>query len=203
MANEHRRDREAAATTLYVRVVEQARQPLYYLAYGVPDTPDGRFDMIAVHAALLLRRLRRDHERTEQLAQAVFDLMFADMDQNLREMGVGDLAVGKRIKRMAQGFYGRIAAYDAGLADPSDRLLKDALMRNVYRHGAPAEDQIAGLATYVRRQGDWLDGISAERLCVGALQFAPTDAGDGQSDAQAANYASIDPSIGHAGDRVG
>lgn len=179
MANEPRRNIETAATKLYARVVDQARQPLYYLEFGVPDTPDGRFDMVALHAALLLRRLRRDHERTEQLAQAFFDIMFADMDQNLREMGVGDLAVGKRIKRMAQGFYGRLAAYEAGLADPSDRLLKEGLQRNVYRHGAASDGQLAGLAAYVRRQADGLDRLSADRLCAGALDFAPlvADAG--------------------------
>lgn len=200
MASEHRRDRETAATRLYVRVVEQARLPLYYLAHGVPDTPDGRFDMIAVHAALLLRRLRRDHERTEQLAQTVFDLMFADMDQNLREMGVGDLAVGKRIKRMAQGFYGRLAAYEAGLADPSDRLLKDALLRNVYRHGAPGVGQLDGLATYVRHQGEWLDAISTERLCGGALDFAPAEAAVGQADARAWGPGATDPAADPATD---
>lgn len=182
MASENRRSIETAATNLYSRVVVQARQPLHYLTFDVPDTPDGRFDMIALHAALLLRRLRREHQRTETLAQALFDLMFADMDQNLREMGVGDLAVGKRIKRMAQGFYGRLAAYDAGLADPSDRLLKDALQRNVYRHGAAPDDALAGLAHYVRRQAEWLDQIATERLCAGILEFAPVDDDEGRAD---------------------
>lgn len=190
MASHHRRETEAAATQLYVRVVGQARQPMYYLSYGVPDTPDGRFDMIALHAALLLRRLRRDHDRTEHLAQAVFDLMFADMDQNLREMGVGDLAVGKRIKRMAQGLYGRIAAYDAGLADCSDRLLREALLRNVYRHGAPSDDELTRMAAYVRRQSEWLDRAETERLMVGAVDFAPVGAAGGRIDDHAGDACS-------------
>ncbi len=135
--------------------------------------------MIALHASLLLRRLRRDHDRTEALSQTFFDLMFADMDQNLREMGVGDLAVGKRIKRMAQGFYGRLAAYEAGLAETSDGLLKEGLQRNVYRHGAALEAELAGLAAYVRKQAVALDHVSAERLCAGTLEFEPlgSDAG--------------------------
>jgi cytochrome b pre-mRNA-processing protein 3 len=172
LASAHKRSIEAAAK-LYVRVVEQARQPLFYLDLGVPDTPDGRFDMIALHAALLLRRLRRDRQRTEALSQAVFDLMFADMDQNLREMGVGDLAVGKRIKAMAQGFYGRLAAYDVGLAAPGEEVLADALARNVYRHRPPGEGDAAGLAAYMRRQAERLEAQPVEVLMAGEVVFDP------------------------------
>lgn len=171
MASSQKRSIEAAANTLYVRVVEQARQPFFYLHLGVPDTPDGRFDMIALHAALLLRRLRRERERTEAVSQAVFDLMFADMDQNLREMGVGDLAVGKRIKAMAQGFYGRLAAYDVGLAASGDDVLADALARNVYRHRGPGEGDPAGLAGYMRRQSRRLDAQPIDALLAGEVVF--------------------------------
>jgi cytochrome b pre-mRNA-processing protein 3 len=173
LVSAHKRAIDAAATGLYLRVVEQARQPLFYLDLGVPDTPDGRFDMIALHAALLLRRLRRDRERSEAVSQAVFDLMFADMDQNLREMGVGDLAVGKRIKAMAQGFYGRLAAYDVGLAAAGDEVLADALARNVFRHRPPGEGDAPGLAAYMRRQADGLDAQPVEALLAGDVVFAP------------------------------
>lgn len=176
MASAHKRSIEAAAAKLYVGVVEQARQPFFYLKLGVPDTPDGRFDLIALHAALLLRRLRRERERTEALSQAVFDLMFADMDQNLREMGVGDLAVGKRIKAMAQGFYGRLAAYDVGLAAPGHDVLADALARNVYRHRGPGEGDPAGLAAYMRRQAETLEAQPVETLMAGAVAFDPPGA---------------------------
>ncbi len=178
MASAQKRSIEAAAARLYTRVVEQARQPLFYLDLGVPDTPDGRFDMIALHAALLLRRLRRDRERTEAVSQAVFDLMFADMDQNLREMGVGDLAVGKRIKAMAQGFYGRLAAYDVGMAAPGDEVLADALARNVYRHRPPGEGDATGLAAYMRRQAARLEAQPVEALMAGEVAFAPPQASE-------------------------
>lgn len=177
MASAQKRQIEAAATRLYTRLVEQARQPAFYLELGVPDTPDGRFDMIALHAALLLRRLRRERERTEATSQAVFDLMFADMDQNLREMGVGDLAVGKRIKAMAQGFYGRLAAYDVGLAAPGDDVLADALGRNVYRHRPPGEGDATGLARYMRRQAGNLEAQPVEALMRGDVAFAALTAG--------------------------
>jgi cytochrome b pre-mRNA-processing protein 3 len=182
LASAHKRAIEAAAAGLYVRVVEQARQPLFYLGLGVPDTPDGRFDMIALHAALLLRRLRRERERTEAVSQAVFDLMFADMDQNLREMGVGDLAVGKRIKAMAQGFYGRLAAYDVGLAAEGDEVLADALARNVFRHRPPGEGDARGLAAYMRRQTEALDAQPVEALLAGDVHFAAPAANEEVTD---------------------
>ena len=121
---------DEAAHRIYFSLVEQARQPGFYLSCGVPDTADGRFDMIILHAFLLLRRLKKDHEQTAELAQELFDLMFADMDQNLREMGLGDLAVGKRIKGMAAAFYGRIQAYEDGLAG-NETMLVDSLRRNL------------------------------------------------------------------------
>ena len=106
-----------ASHALYNRVVEQARRPAFYTTCGVPDTLDGRFDMIVLHAFLLFHRLKLDHPRSADLSQSVFDLMFADMDRSLREMGAGDLGVGKKVKTMVRACYGRIAAYEAGLAD--------------------------------------------------------------------------------------
>ena len=89
--------------------------------------------MIVAHVILVLRRLRDAHSQTGKLAQALFDLMLADMDQDLREMGVGDLAVGKRVKGMAMAFYGRLAAYGAALRDDDAAALQAALSRNLYR----------------------------------------------------------------------
>lgn len=171
---------QSAARNLYNGIVSQARLPMFYVECGVPDTPDGRFDLIALHAALILRRLRRDHERTAPLAQALFDLMFADMDQNLREMGVGDLSVGKRIKAMAKAFYGRLAAYDAGLNDTGTDggRLPAALKRNLYRKGFPRSDQVDAVVSYVRREASALDSVPVELLMVGDVRFgAPSPGG--------------------------
>ncbi|MEJ0067455.1 MAG: ubiquinol-cytochrome C chaperone family protein [Pseudomonadota bacterium] len=107
---------QASAGVLYAQLIEQARTPAFYGALGVPDSLDGRYEMIALHAFIALRRLRRDGGATETFAQALFDAMFADMDRSLREIGVSDLSVGKRVKEMARGLYGRIAAYEAGIA---------------------------------------------------------------------------------------
>lgn len=162
---------EAAATELYAALVTQARRPEFYEACGVPDTVDGRFDMIAVHAFLLMRRLRAEGEAARGLSQSLFDIMFADMDQNLREIGVGDLGVGKRVKAMAQAFYGRVGAYDAGLDDPADPALAAALRRNLYRKTAPSEAQVAALVMYMRRENAALAGQPSDELHGGRVAF--------------------------------
>ena len=163
------------ASKIYATVVNQARHPDFYLDFGVPDTPDGRFDMILVHAILVLRRLKRDHEKTADLSQEVFDLMFADLDQNLREMGFGDMGVGKRVKAMAEGFYGRVEAYEKGLAD-DETALNEALERNLYRKTSPSPSQTAAIAEYIRDQARHLDTVDIDRLATGNLEFGPPPA---------------------------
>jgi cytochrome b pre-mRNA-processing protein 3 len=159
-----RSPREADARRLYAGLVEQARAPAFYDQLGVPDSLDGRYEMLALHMALTLRRLKREGAATAALAQALFDQMFADMDRSLREIGVGDLSVGKRVKEMARGLYGRIAAYEAGIAG-SDPALEQALARNVYGTLAPPpRPALAELARYVRRAAAQLDGVPAAAL---------------------------------------
>jgi cytochrome b pre-mRNA-processing protein 3 len=162
---------EAAADNLYRSIVEQSRQPRFYSECGVPDTPNGRYDMIVAHCVLVLRRLRRAHSVTKDLAQALFDLMFADMEQNLREMGVGDLAVGKRVKAMAKAFYGRLAAYDDALGKEDNDALQLALRRNLFRNATPTRGQVAAVAAYVRREAARLDGEPIDSLVAGGLRF--------------------------------
>jgi cytochrome b pre-mRNA-processing protein 3 len=159
------RDRAGA---LYASVVAAARRPEFYAELGVPDTVDGRFDMIALHAYLVLRRLRG--EPAAEFAQAFFDAMFADMDRNLREMGAGDLGVGRRVKTMAKAFYGRIAAYDRGLAT-GGAALSEALRRNVYRKVEPSDGQLAALCTYLRSETAALDRSDAAQLTAGVVVF--------------------------------
>src|SRR3712207_4914377 len=135
-----RKPLERSGFLLYGAAVAAARDPWFFgAAVGVPDTLDGRFDLVGLHAGLLIRRLHRDPDpRGAEAAQAVFDAMFADMDLNLREMGVGDLSVPKRMKRMWEAFHGRARAYEAAL-DAGDRAaLETALARNVWRAGPDA-----------------------------------------------------------------
>jgi cytochrome b pre-mRNA-processing protein 3 len=162
---------------LYAALVVQARRPGFYEACGVPDTVDGRFDMIALHAFLVLRRLKRDHPATAGLAQGVFDALFADMDGNLREMGVGDLGVAHRIKDMVKAFYGRIAAYEAGLLG-DDGLLGHALARNLYRGAGPAADHLARMVSYMRGQDRALADQPTDGLLAGRVAFGPAPGED-------------------------
>src|SRR5260370_42296875 len=100
-----------AAALAYGRVVEQARQPGFFTAAGVPDTLDGRFELICLHAFLYLHRLRREEKAAAALGRRFCEAMFADFDRSLREMGTGDLSVGREVKHMAQAFYRRVPAY--------------------------------------------------------------------------------------------
>jgi cytochrome b pre-mRNA-processing protein 3 len=130
---------ERPGFALYGAAVAAARQPEVFAELAAPDTLDGRFDVVSLHVSLVIRRLRRDPDpRGKTVAQAVFDAMFADMDVNLREMGVSDLAVGKRVKRMWEAFHGRAAAYEAALDAGDQAALAAALGRNVWRGEAPS-----------------------------------------------------------------
>lgn len=146
------RRREAAQTgELYRAIVEQSRKSDFYSRLGVPDSLDGRFDMIILHAFLVMRRLGRVGTEGAALSQSLFDLLFADMDSSLREIGVGDLSVGKKVKIMAQAFYGRIEAYESGLGADDGVALKTALARNLYGTVPPPEEGLDIMAAYVRR----------------------------------------------------
>jgi cytochrome b pre-mRNA-processing protein 3 len=161
---------QQAAALAYRRIVEQARRPGFFIDGGVPDTLDGRFELICLHAFLYLHRLKRDHPRAAPLGQRFFDGMFADFDRSLREIGVGDLSVGREIKRMAQAFYGRIAAYEEGLAG-DDAVLRPALARNLFGTAPPSLAQLAAMADYVRREAARLERQSAGELLAGEVAF--------------------------------
>jgi cytochrome b pre-mRNA-processing protein 3 len=117
--------------SLYGAIVAQARAPAFYSSYGVPDTVSGRLEMIILHAVILLRRLRDQSGTARQLAQGVFDAFCQDMDDNMREMGVGDLAVPRKMRRIARAFYARQQAYDDALAQPHNDALAAVVCRNI------------------------------------------------------------------------
>lgn len=125
-----RREKREKARALYAAAEAQARRPVFYAELGVPDTVDGRFEMIVLHAYILMRRLGNAGQ--QDIAQTLFDTMFKTMDLSLREMGVGDLGVPKHMKRMMQGFNGRAASYEEAVQEDNEKLLKKALIRNVY-----------------------------------------------------------------------
>ena len=171
---------EGIAHDLYVAAVAQARQPLFYAEYGVPDTVDGRFDLIILHVYLFLRQLNQlaltdggsaESVQAAQRAQSLFDIMFSDMDRSLREMGVSDISIGKRVKHMVKAFYGRAVAYDEGLTGP-DTVLRNALERNLFGTVQPSQNQLAAMAEYLRYQADNLAKASDQDILAGKLKFA-------------------------------
>jgi cytochrome b pre-mRNA-processing protein 3 len=162
--------RPAPANTLralYGAIVAQARNPVFYRDYGVPDTVDGRLDMIMLHLSLFLNRTESGDDRLRRIGQGVFDLFCAEMDGHMRESGVGDFAVPKRMQALAEGFYGRHRAYREGLSAVEGTGLAAAIARNVYGRpeggpGLPARR----LAPYMREavkllaaQEDFAQGI--------------------------------------------
>jgi cytochrome b pre-mRNA-processing protein 3 len=170
---------QVAARQLYVHAVHQARRPEFYLHWNVPDTADGRFDMVVLHVVLVMRRLKRDRDQSAETAQARFDLMFADMDQNLREMGVGDIGIGKRVKAMAKSFFGRLAAYDFALSAGDDIALCAALRRNLYRKCSPSDGDVMAMASYMQREATKLEGLPIERLLSGDFSFGDASMPEG------------------------
>ncbi len=128
---EKRRARKAAAG-LYQSIVAQSRNPVFFTHMGVSDTIDGRFDLLTLHASLVLMRLRDLGADGAKLSQAVFDQLLFSLEETLREIGIGDVGVPKHMRKMVKAFNGRVHAYEAALAG-GDEALVQSLARNVYR----------------------------------------------------------------------
>ena len=177
-----RRNRRAdTISALYGMIVAQARSPVFYRGYAVADTVNGRFDLLLLHVALVVSRLMRD-DTGKEAAQGLFDRFCADMDDNLREMGIGDLSVPKHMKRVGEAFYGRAQAYEQALADPGDAALVKTLERNVY--AGQAEDASRRLATYIRRMAGELERQDVGDIAAGAIRFPDPELAGGREEAR-------------------
>jgi cytochrome b pre-mRNA-processing protein 3 len=169
-----RRDRhERAAFQLYTAAVAAARDPYLYATLGVPDTLDGRFDAIGLYVYLTIRRLTEAPNPNPALAQAVFDAMFQDMDTNLREMGVGDMSVGKRNRAMWEAFHGRSVAYAAAWDDKV--ALAAALARNFWRGVEPPAGAVAALGRLAWAQAACLAAQAVDAMLRGDVHFLPAE----------------------------
>jgi len=172
---------DPSIASLYGTIVAQARKPAFYQSFDVPDTVNGRLEMILLHVVLLLRRLAATDRAgapgqstlgQATLGQAIFDLFCRDMDANLREMGVGDLSVPREMRRIGEAFYGRQAAYCAALDSEDPGMLDAALARNIIGSSEGSDK----LADYVRAAVRALAAQDIAELCRGELQF-PDPAG--------------------------
>jgi cytochrome b pre-mRNA-processing protein 3 len=165
-----RNRRSATISALYGMIVAQARMPCFYRDYAIADTVNGRFGLIVLHLSLLLDRLAQD-PALRDLGQGIFDRFCQDMDNNLREMGVGDLSVPKEMRRMGEAFYGCAQAYRAALAANDEQALVEALKRNIYS-GSPAATAAAPrLAAYVREALRDLGAQDSAHLAGGILRL--------------------------------
>lgn len=160
------------AQALYDAAVSQARRPVFYSYYGAPDSLDGRFEMICLHVYLLMNRLFDEGWPGEKLAQALFDVMFRDMDRSLREMGVGDLSLPRHVKRMMKGFNGRATAYQQAMQSGEPEELIAALRRNLYGTvDEPRLEDMQIIALYMHETALTLQQQSWEALALGQVQF--------------------------------
>ena len=161
---------------IYGMIVTRAREPLFYRDLGVPDTVNGRFDLLLMHLWLVLRRLKSVGSGTA-LSQALFDHFCADMDDNLREMGVGDLAVPKRMRAFGEAFYGRTAAYDMALTEGSEAFAQ-ALCKNVL--DGERIEKARKLAAYAEAAMADLAQLDEATLLRGAWRFPVLEAARAQ-----------------------
>lgn len=165
-SGKQRREVEA----LYAAISAASRAPDLYLKLAVPDTVEGRFESLIMHVSLVLRRLKELPQPALDISKDLVDTLFKDLDGALRQLGVGDLSVGKKIKVLAQAFYGRAKVLDAALADQSPQQLQAVLSRNVLGVSEGETPFAEELASYVRKASDQLGKqdlgsiMKAERL---------------------------------------
>lgn len=167
---------QVAAEGLYAALIAQSRQPAFYTAWGVPDSVDGRFDSILLHCFIVMHRLGHGDKDSRALSQALYDVMFVEMDRAVREMGVGDLSVKRHVRRMMKAFNGRVAAYEAGLVDSA--LLQDALRRNLYGTApdsatdATTDAALDGVVGYLLTSLDRVMGMDMDEMVAGRIAWA-------------------------------
>lgn len=159
----------SAGARLYAATVAQARAPAIYAELGAPDTPDGRFEVYTLHVLLVLARLKGQGPRAAHVSQALFDAYLSGLDHGLRELAVGDLAVGKTMRKLGEAFYGRGQALSKALAAPAPGELEALLHRTV--RGGDAEADVGALAVYVKRVQQALGAMPTERLLEGEIDW--------------------------------
>ncbi len=157
-----------AVDRLHQAILAQALKPGFYFEGGARDNFSGRFEMTSLHAALVFRRLREFGPAGNELAQECFDALFDGFDEALRDMGTGDLSVGKKIRKMGEAFYGRAKAYDEALApEAKSDALENALQRNL----GIGEAHIVEFAAYVQAAEETLGRHGAEAVMSGEVSW--------------------------------
>ena len=160
----------SVAKRLYAHAVRASRQEIFFLKYGVADSVDGRFDLISLHVFLIQKRLLAIGNDTRELSQEIANIMWTDMDDGIREIGVGDLSVPKHLKRMIGAFQGRVRAYSDAIEESEDALAY-ALWRNVYREEEDKRGHSKQLAAYANTILTTLMETQADRVMNGEINL--------------------------------
>lgn len=167
-----RADNRRVVDSIYDRTVAAARQPALYADWGIPDTPLGRYESVGLHMILLLHRTRAQGPEIEALAQDVVDEFFKDIDHSIRELGIGDAGVPKRMKKLSRMFYGRMGAYWSAIDAKDDVALAQALSRNIMP-GDPASAalDVDAIARYMMRGARHLERQDNTGILAGRIDF--------------------------------
>lgn len=158
-----------AGQALYRVAAAQARTPAFYAQAQAPDTVEGRFELYMIHVILLAMRLRGQGSRAAETSQVMFDAFLRGLDDAMREMGVGDLSVGKKMRKLGEAFYGRAKRYDAAIDDPAE--LQALVRRTLYADVEDADPGAAAIADYIRRANEVLAAHSLDSLLNGEARF--------------------------------
>jgi cytochrome b pre-mRNA-processing protein 3 len=158
-----------AARNLLAWVIKEGRKPGYFVEGGVADTVDGRFDLMVLQLFLMLRRLKAEGQAGNEMGQRLLDAAFAHLDEALREMGVGDLSVPKKMKAMAEAYQGRAMAYEKALESGNPDSFAEALKRNLYRHGEVSQSALAWTRAEALRVAERLAAMPGAGLVGGEI----------------------------------
>lgn len=174
----NRKHNQAIMTRQYDALTRISRQPVFFLDYGMPDTVMGRFEMVAIVMILFFRRTAKSPTSGQQLAQEIVDAFFQDLDHSIRELGIGDVGVPKRMKKFAGMFYGRLEAYSKAMDAGDATSLAEALARNIHPEKPDAPDMSA-MAHYMLETEKALAAVPEDDIATGSLDMpVPTVKGD-------------------------
>jgi len=166
---------QALVERQYAELTGAARSEVFYETMGVPDTVMGRFEMISLHLFLYLRRTGSAGEAARGLAQEVVDAFFEDVDHSIRELGIGDMGVPKRMKKLAKMFYGRVTSYSQALDAGDRQALTDALKRNIHPASGDEAPSMQALSDWVIATARSLEDVPEETLAAGQMAFKAAD----------------------------
>lgn len=162
------------AMDVYAVLLDRVCEPVFYADYDVPDTLDGRFDLLTLHVFLVMNHLlSENHPQAQDFNQQLFDVMFANMDQTLRQRGIGDMGIPKHMRRMMLAFNGRVHTYSEVIED--ECRLKEAVIRNIYAEKPVDDGKLVPFLVYIRGLRNALDSQASEEIIQGRISLCAVE----------------------------